>query len=178
MIVFLFHAQWIPKKNCSKWNQWNLVSWRGLSLRSTTCSRLLPLHSDCIFQVLMFQWNMRFLTRKKTTQYVQRQVFNIAAEPSSIGDEKVCWLAFIPKYISLKAVMQVTGGILADIIGKYVNLIASRSGLLSSIASIPRYQNCLSWTTASRNCYVWYRLRMVVYSFEIVTVHDTNSRKE
>jgi hypothetical protein len=41
--------------------------------------------------------------------------------------------------VSGGCIPQVNGGILADMIGKYVNLIASRSGLLSSIASIPRY---------------------------------------
>ncbi len=51
----------------------------------------------------------------------QRQIFNSAAEPNKIGEENV------------------TGAVIADMIGKYTQKISTRSGILNSIASIPRY---------------------------------------
>ena len=72
----------------------------------------------------------------------QQQIFNFAAEPNKIGREKVRkpWpYSILTTPESFVNFSKVNGTVLADMIGKYVKLIESRSGLLSSIASIPRW---------------------------------------
>ena len=69
--------------------------------------------------------------------------FSISLQSPTLSEQKRLWWISLftvgcDDIIHCLAPSQVNGSMLADMIGKYVKSIASRSGLLSSIASIPR----------------------------------------